>query len=158
MFMYEPFIVIMRKIIDWLTNNPRLFRFIKFGLIGASGIVVNSAMLWLLHEYAGMDIFIASPLAIATAIFNNYSWNDRFTWNANRDNRKHSYIQRLWKYYFSAALGAFLNYGVLLLLTLGFGWHYLLSNLAGIVTGMLSNFLLSEFWVFQSKPDENATH
>jgi len=147
----------MRKIIDWLKNNPRLFRFIKFGLIGASGIVVNSAVLWLLHEYAGLDILLASPLAIATAIFNNYTWNDRFTWNANRDNRKHSYFQRLWKYYFSAALGAFLNYGVLLLLTFGFDWHYMLSNLVGIFTGMLSNFPLSEFWVFQSNPEEDTT-
>lgn len=141
----------MQKIINRLITNSLHIRFIKFGIIGLSGIVVNTAVLWLLHTYAGIDIFLASPLAIAVAIFNNFSWNDRFTWKENRENRHNRYIQRLWKYYFSAALGAFLNYLMLIVLTLQFDLFYLLSNLAGILTGMVSNFLLSEFWVFKSK-------
>ncbi len=145
----------MQRIINRLTANSLHIRFIKFGLIGLSGIVVNSAVLWLLHTFAQIDIFLASPLAIAVAIFNNFSWNDRFTWKVNREQRHNSYIQRLWKYYFSAALGAFLNYLVLLILTLQFDLFYLLSNLAGILAGMVSNFLLSEFWVFKDKPDTN---
>ncbi len=144
----------MQKIISRLTANSLHIRFIKFGIIGLSGIVVNSTVLWLLHTYAQLDIFLASPLAIALAIFNNFSWNDRFTWNENRANRHNSYLQRLWKYYFSAALGAFLNYLVLIVLTLQFDLYYLLANLAGILTGMVSNFLLSEFWVFKSKKEE----
>lgn len=150
--MYELFIAIMQKIINLFKNNPRLLRFIKFGVIGASGIVVNSAVLWLLHEYAGLGIEAASPAAIAVAIFYNFVWNDRFTWRNNLENRRHNFIQRLWKYYLSSALGALINYAVLLLLTHVFGWHYLLSNLTGILAGTASNFLLSEFWVFQSKP------
>ncbi len=141
----------MQKIINRLTTNSLHIRFIKFGIIGLSGIVVNSAALWLLHTYVQLDIFLASPLAIALAIFNNFSWNDRFTWNENRENRHNSYVQRLWKYYFSAALGAFLNYLVLIILTLQFDLYYLIANLAGILAGMVSNFLLSEFWVFKSK-------
>lgn len=130
-------------------------RFVKFGLIGFSGMLVNSAILWILHNYAEMSIYFASPIAIAVAIFNNFSWNDRFTWKESRANRHNNYLQRLWKYYFSASLGAFLNYLVLLILTLGFDWYYLLSNLAGILSGMISNFLLGEFWVFKSKVDSD---
>ncbi len=141
----------MQKIIALLKNNSLLSRFVKFGFIGLTGTVVNSAVLWILHAHFSISIFYASPLAIAIAIFNNFTWNDRFTWNANIENRQNKYPQRLWKYYFSASLGAFLNYSVLLLLTLVFGCYYLLSNLVGILTGMVSNFLLGEFWVFKSK-------
>ncbi len=134
-----------------LIEKKRALRFIKFGVIGASGIVVNTAALWLFHRQLGLALFMASPLAIALAIFNNFSWNDRFTWSENRHQRKYSYGHRLWKYYVSASLGGLINYVILLMLTELFGMNYLISNLLGIWAGMVSNFLLSEFWVFQSK-------
>ncbi len=143
----------MPKITELLQKNNLALRFIKFGIIGFSGMLVNTLILWILHDYSGMQIYFASPIAIVFAIFNNFSWNDRFTWKENRNKRHNNYIQRLWKYYFSASIGAFLNYLVLLILTLGFDWYYLISNLAGILTGMVSNFLLGEFWVFKSKVD-----
>ena len=151
--MYEPFTAIMQKIINRLTTNSLHIRFIKFGIIGLSGIVINNAVLWFLHTYIGLDLLFASPLAIAVAIFNNFSWNDRFTWKGNRGDRHNTYSQRLWKYYFSAALGAFLNYLVLILLTLQFDLYYLMANFAGILAGMVSNFLFSELWVFKSKKE-----
>lgn len=134
-----------------LIEKKRALRFVKFGIIGASGIVVNTAALWFFHKIAGLPLFFSSPLAIALAIFNNFSWNDRFTWNENRHQRKYSYGHRLWKYYVSASLGGLINYIILLSLTELVGMNYLISNLVGILAGMVSNFLLSEFWVFQSK-------
>jgi len=136
-----------------LINKQRTLRFIKFGIIGASGIVVNTTALWLFHRQLTLPLFMASPLAIALAIFNNFTWNDRFTWSDNRHRRKYSYRHRLWKYYISASLGGAINYVILLALTGLLGMNYLLSNLAGILAGMVSNFLLSEFWVFRSKED-----
>lgn len=137
-------------------------RFIKFGLIGFSGILVNSFFLWILHNYAELKIFYASPIAIFIAIFNNFSWNDRFTWNENRANRHNTYFQRLWKYYLSASVSGIISYLVLLILTMEFHWYYLLGNLAGIFLGTISNFLLGNYWVFKDKievdlklPDDN---
>lgn len=132
-------------------NFSRLKRIIKFGIIGTTGLVVNNFFLWLLFKEAHVPLSLASPIAIAIAIFNNFTWNDLFTWKENRATRHYTYFHRLIRYYASAALGGFINYITLLGLTHFLNWPYLLSNLLGIGLGMISNFLLSEFWVFKSR-------
>ncbi len=135
-------------------DNVKIARFkrlVKFGIIGTSGLVVNNFCLWLFYKQAGLMLALASPLAIAIAIFNNFTWNDLFTFRENRHRRKYTYFHRLVRYYASAAFGGLINYVTLLSLTHFLGWSYLLGNLAGIGLGMISNFLLSEFWVFRSK-------
>jgi len=141
----------MLKIINILHQNNLILRFIKFSLIGISGILVNSFFLWILYDHAELEIYFASPIAIVIAIFNNFNWNDRFTWNENRENRSSTYGKRLLKYYFSSIIGALISYLILLILTLEFNWHYLLGNIAGILIGTVSNFLLGNFWVFKNK-------
>ncbi len=137
-------------------NVARFKRLIKFGLIGTSGLIVNNFFLWLFYKQAGIPLALASPLAIAIAIFNNFTWNDLFTFRENRHRRKYTYPHRLVRYYASAALGGLINYVTLLALTHFFGWSYLVGNLTGIGLGMISNFLLSEFWVFRSQKETDG--
>ncbi len=139
---------------DLLNNKARLGRMFKFGLIGTSGLIVNNLFLWLFHGQLKIPLELASPLAIAIAIFNNFTWNDLFTWGKERHQRHYSYFHRLIRYYTSAALGGLINYVVLLALTRLLDWPYILSNLIGIGLGMISNFLLSEFWVFKKRKED----
>lgn len=134
-------------------TKERGIRLFKFGLIGASGLIVNNLFLWLFHGQLHLALELASPLAIGIAIFNNFTWNDLFTWGKERHKRHFTYFHRLIRYYTSAALGGLINYVTLLVLTKVFDWPYILSNLTGIALGMISNFLLSEFWVFRKKSD-----
>lgn len=131
-----------------------IIRFIKFGIVGTSGIIVNTAVLWFLKEQLGIPLEIAPIFAIGTAVFSNFMLNNYWTWNENIKIRKHSFFHRLWRYYLSASLGALINYIVLLSLSNLLGIHYLIANLAGIFLGMVSNFLLGEFWVFKSESNE----
>ena len=130
-------------------NKEKLITLIKFGLVGSSGIIVNSVVLWILYELLNISVTLASPLAIAVAIFNNFTWNNIFTWKERRDTFHNTYFHRLWKYYISTSLGALINYGILMLLFYLFGINYMISNLAGIFVGMISNFILSDKWVFK---------
>jgi dolichol-phosphate mannosyltransferase len=117
--------------------------------VGLSGIIVNTGFLWLLHKHYGITIIIASPLAISAAIFNNFTWNNFFTWADRQHKFQNSYFHRLWKYYFSTSLGAVINYGTLILLVYLFDINSMLGNLIGIFMGMISNFILSDKWVFK---------
>ena len=130
-------------------NKEKLLTLIKFGLVGSSGIIVNNGILWLLVERFAVPVTFASPVAIAIAVFNNFTWNNLFTWKNRRENFRYSYFHRLWKYYLSTSLGALINYGVLMLLFYVFDINYMISNLAGIFIGMVSNFILSDKWVFK---------
>ena len=130
-------------------NKEKLLTLIKFGLVGSSGIIVNNGILWLMVERFAVPVTFASPAAIAVTVFNNFTWNNLFTWKNRRENFRYSYFHRLWKYYLSTSLGALINYGVLMLLFYAFDINYMISNLAGIFIGMVSNFILSDKWVFK---------
>jgi dolichol-phosphate mannosyltransferase len=131
-------------------NKEYVKRFIKFGIVGASGIVVNSGILWFGHDVLELPLAVASVFAVIVAIYNNFTFNDIWTWRNKYHKRKHNYLHRLWRYYLSASFSAAINYIVLLSLTEFFNVYYLLANLAGIFVGMIFNFLLGEHWVFKS--------
>ena len=71
---------------------PRLqpmarWRFIKFGLVGGSGTVINIAVLYVAQEYLlrGIADFhsrlnYSIALAITLATLSNFYWNRRLTW------------------------------------------------------------------------------
>ncbi len=139
----------MQKIITAFLNKPWVQRFIRFGIVGASGILVNSGALWIFVEKLKIPLWLASPLAIAVAIFYNFSLNDLWTWRDSRDSRKFKYLDRVWRYYLSALLGALINYLILMALTNYYSVYYLIANLIGIAAGMISNFILSDRWVFK---------
>lgn len=132
-----------------LLNRPLIRRFIRFVIVGGSGIIVNSAVLWSLHDKQHLPLWFASPLAIAVAIFYNFILNDLWTWREYRTHRQFTFLNRLWRYYLSATLGALINYGLLLLLTHRFEMYYQIANLIGIAAGTFSNFTLSDRWVFK---------
>ena len=141
----------MLKTIKEKINKNFIIRFIKFGIVGTSGIAVNTSVLWVLKGLLGVPLAIAPIFAIGTAVFSNFILNNYWTWNENKNIRKHNFFHRLWRYYLSASLGALINYVALLALTNYLDIHYLIANLAGIFLGMVSNFLLGEFWVFKSE-------
>ncbi len=140
----------LQTIKDKIDKNL-IIRFVKFGIVGTSGIAVNTVVLWVLKDQVGVPLTIAPIFAIGTAVFSNFMLNNYWTWNQNIEIRKHSFLHRLWRYYLSASLGALINYVTLLLLTNIFDIHYLIANLGGIFLGMVSNFVLGEFWVFKSE-------
>lgn len=129
-------------------NKDLIVRFIKFGIVGGSGIVVNMGILWLCHDLIGLIIPIASIFSVGISILTNFLLNDIWTWKTE-ENKTHSFFQRMLRYYISASLGAGINYAVLIILTEFLGIYYLLSNLIGILGGTVSNFVFSEFWVFK---------
>ena len=66
------------RFIDWLHS----FRYVRFGLVGASGTVVNLAVLYVAHEFlfravepVGSKPYFSLALAIAVSTANNFTWN-----------------------------------------------------------------------------------
>ncbi|KAA3614880.1 MAG: GtrA family protein [Calditrichaeota bacterium] len=131
-------------------RNQRSKRFLRFAMVGLVGFIINNFILWITYEVIELSLFISSPLAIAVAILNNFILNNFFTWKVNISNRKYSFLQSLWRYYLSASIAGFVNYTILLVLTIQFNFYYLAANITGILAGMMINFLVSEKWTFSS--------
>jgi dolichol-phosphate mannosyltransferase len=138
------------KVLSYLKNGVLSPRLIKFGIVGASGVVVNVGGLYLLTEFARIPYFIASVIAIEFSILSNFTVNLLWTW------RDRSHEGTLWskivRYHIGAGATAFLgNYLILIALTELFGMHYMISNLIGIAVGTFSNYLINDLWTFRKK-------
>jgi dolichol-phosphate mannosyltransferase len=123
-------------------------RFLKFGVVGASGVAVNMGGLYVFKEFAGIPYFIASLIAIELSILSNFTVNHLWTW------RDRSGEGRVWtklvRYHVGAGVTAFLgNYLVLIALTELLGMHYMISNLIGIAVGTLANYIINDLWTFR---------
>ncbi len=127
--------------------SPRL---IKFGIVGASGTVVNVGCLYLFTEFARIPYFIASLIAIELSIISNFTINFLWTW---RDRSKEGTLwKQIVRYHIGAGATAFLgNYLIMIALTEFFGMHYMISNLVGIAVGTFSNYLINDLWTFKKK-------
>lgn len=122
--------------------------FLKFALVGVSGIIVNQGLLALQVDALQIDLKIAGLIAIELSILNNFFLNNIWTW---KDRKKHSFGKRLLRYHMVTALSGGVNYVTLLFLTASLDMHYLLANLIGIGIGMVINFALNHLWTFQKK-------
>jgi dolichol-phosphate mannosyltransferase len=125
-------------------------RILKFGVVGASGVVVNMGCLYLLKEFAGVPYFIASVIAIELSILSNFTVNLLWTW---RDRAGEGTLwSKLIRYHIGAGATAVLgNYIVLIALTELAGMHYMISNLIGIAVGTLSNYIINDLWTFKKR-------
>ena len=56
-------------------------RFVRFGLVGASGVVVDMGVFVLLSDrhLVGWDLSLSKIISAETAIINNFIWNDIWT-------------------------------------------------------------------------------
>lgn len=150
------------QLIDWLHG----FRYVRFGIVGASGTVVNLVVLYFAHEYlfravepVGSKPYFSLALAIAVATVNNFTWNRLWTWSDRQHAtameegerlRKRSLLAQLGQYATASWLGILLQYALTLWLT-HLGLHYLVANVAAIVIASVSNFIANDRWTFKHK-------
>lgn len=65
-----------------LRHAPNWIQLVRFGVVGASGYVVNLAVFTLLVHVAGIDYKLAAVGAFAVALTNNFVWNRAWTFSA----------------------------------------------------------------------------
>ena len=92
-------------------------RFVKFCLVGFSGVIVDMAVFWLLCEIARWPIAPAKCVSTEAAILNNFLWNDLWTFAdvAALDGGGRARLRRFFT--FNAICGGGLILSLLLLFT-----------------------------------------
>lgn len=123
-------------------------RLVRFCLVGASGVVVNTALLYLLTEVGGMNHLVAAVFATEAAIINNFLLNDRWTF-ADVESAN-SWLRRALRYNSVALVGLAISVAVLAGLTYTLGLHYLVANLFAIGVGTLWNYTGSSLFTWST--------
>ena len=120
----------------------------RFLLVGGSGVVVNSCALVALHQWAGVPLLVASPLAVELSIIHNFVWNDRWTFR-NRA-RSRPQLARFARFNLVSLIGLLITTSITVLLVEITGLQYLLSNLCGVALATLYNFSANVHWTWQA--------
>ena len=115
----------------------------KFLLVGGSGVLVNTAALYALHEYAHLAIPVAAALAVELAIVNNFLWNNLWTFGERSVS-----FRRFAKFNFVSLAGLGVTTGTVWVLSSAFNTHYLVANLAGIGLASAWNFVANMLWTW----------
>jgi dolichol-phosphate mannosyltransferase len=152
----------LQRAVLWALAWIERYRYIKFGIVGASGTVVNLVVLHLGHEYVFNAIeasynkpYLSLALAIAVATVNNFTWNRLWTWS-DRVRTLEADVQpvsirllgmEFGQYVTASAFGSALQY-VLTLLLSG-SMDYRIANIVAIVAASVSNFLANDRWTFK---------
>jgi putative flippase GtrA len=130
------------------------WRFIKFGLVGASGTVINIVVLYLAQEHLlrGIADFHARlnysiALAITVATISNFYWNRRLTWRDRTRNTPQPALRLFVKYVMAAALSIVIQ--SLLTKWLALYLHYIVANLIAIVLASVVNFVANDKLTFR---------
>ncbi len=124
-------------------------RFIKYLLVGLSGVLVNMGLLVLLTEAIGLFYAISAVIAIETSIINNFTWNELWTFRDRRTAKLASIFSRMFKFNFISLLGLGINMGILILMTEVGDIYYLVSEAFGIAVATLFNFIFNKWWTWQ---------
>lgn len=150
----------------WALGWIERYRYIKFGIVGASGTVVNLVVLHLGHEYVFNAIeasykkpYFSLALAIALATLNNFTWNRLWTWSDRvhtleaEEHAPRVSLRMLGtefgQYVTASAFGSALQYVLTLLLSGSI--DYRLANVIAILAASVSNFLANDRWTFKRR-------
>jgi len=153
----------LQRTVLWALGLLERYRYIKFGIVGASGTVVNLVVLHFGHEYVFNNLeagynkpYFSLVLAIALATLNNFTWNRLWTWSDRVKTLEAGEVQpvslrllgmEFGQYVTASAFGSGMQY-VLTLLLSG-SMDYRLANIIAIVAASVSNFLANDRWTFK---------
>lgn len=144
---------------------PRLqtvlrWRFVKFGIVGASGTVINIAVLYAAQEFLlvrlvpdfHMRLNFSIALAISIATVNNFYWNRRLTWKDRA--QQQAKPEPVWRLFGKYVMAAGLSIALQSLMTrwLAMSMHYVLANLLAIALASVCSFLANDRFTFRRKP------
>jgi dolichol-phosphate mannosyltransferase len=124
--------------------------FIKFALVGLSGVIVNLGAFSLLMGLS-LNKYFASPIAIELSIITNFLCHNYWTfkWRTNG----HSLRVKGLKFKLASLLSLAVSYSFFILLTTSFPEiNPIYIQLVAIAPASIVNYLMSSSWVFKNSP------
>jgi dolichol-phosphate mannosyltransferase len=152
--------------IDYLRHLGRLYayryplflEFIKFCLVGLTGLVVDTAVLVTLVDHVSLDPRVAAIFAFAGAVSWNYLFNRIWAFSSGRSTP----IPRSYVFFISICIGGLgVRIGVMHLLIayagMGVKPWYILASFIGIAAATAFNFLGSKYVAFRSNAEKRGS-
>jgi putative flippase GtrA len=124
------------------------FQLVRFGVVGATGYVVNLVVFAVCVHAVGLDYRVSAPLAWVVSVLNNFWWNRHWTFGAPAK-QAHPFMQAV--RFFAVSLLVFgFSYAVLVGLVSGAGVPKVPAQALAIAAGTPLNFIGQKLWSFKA--------
>ena len=116
----------------------------KFGVVGASGVVVDFGITWLLKEQLRLNKYIANTTGFVCAVLSNYFLNRVWTFESHDP----SVAMQFSKFALAALIGLAINNGIIYLLTERYKVKFYVAKLIATAIVTIWNFWANYTFTF----------
>lgn len=122
-----------------------LLKFIKFGVVGCSGMIVDFGVTYLLKEKAKLNKFLSNSAGFVLAATNNYIWNRLWTFHSKNEDIPVEYLS----FFIISLIGLGINNLTIYLLADRLKWNFYFSKLCATAVVMVWNFTMNMLVTFR---------
>lgn len=120
------------------------FKFIKFSLVGFSGLFVDFGVTYLLKEIVKIQKYIANAIGFTCAATTNYFLNRIWTFQSHNPNIATEFS----RFFIIALIGLGINSAIIWVMNGRFKVNFYLSKLIATVIVTMWNFLINAYFTF----------
>ena len=122
-----------------------ILKFLKFCVVGFSGMLIDFGTTWLLKEKARVNKYIANSTGFVLAATSNYIWNRIWTFHSSNDQIAVEYLS----FILISVAGLGINNFVIFLLNDKLKFNFYLSKLIAIGVVTIWNFVMNFIITFR---------
>ncbi len=121
-----------------------IYKFLKFGIVGCSGMIIDFGMTYICKEFFKLNKFISNAIGFILAATSNYFLNRVWTFESHSEQIGTQYVQ----FMIVSTIGLGINSLVLYLLNEKLKWNFYLSKLFAIGITTIWNFFANLLFTF----------
>ena len=121
-----------------------IYKFLKFGIVGCSGMIIDFGMTYICKEFFKLNKFISNAIGFILAATSNYFLNRVWTFESHSEQIGTQYVQ----FMIVSTIGLGINSLVLYLLNEKLKWNFYLSKLFAIGVTTIWNFFANLLFTF----------
>ena len=126
-------------------NSTIFIKFIKFGLVGSSGVLIDYGITFIAKEWIKLNKYIANSLGFVTAASSNYLLNRIWTFRSHNPNISIEYT----KFFLIALIGLGLSNLIIWIVSKKTNYNFYLIKGFAIVIVFLWNFAANYLITFK---------
>lgn len=127
-----------------MIDSTLIVKFLKFCLVGFSGMVVDFGTTWLCKEKFGWNKYVSNSSGFILAATNNYLWNRLWTFQSTNTNIPVEYG----KFFLISAIGLGINNLVVYLLHGKLKLNFYLAKIIAVAVVTIWNFAMNYLFTF----------
>jgi len=131
--------------------TPKLIAFIKFGITGVSGLIIDFSLTWLFKDEFHFNKFIANSIGFTAAVVSNYFIHRNWTFKAHTAKAGPQFTA----FFTVSLIGLLLNSAIIFLLDNMMYVNFYISKAVAIFIVFFWNFSANYFFVFKSSKKED---